>query len=228
MTDKLAAVACLADFDDSAGEFPERSEAIAKFYEDANGDFLVLNKWFGIQVRGSYARVGAVVPQGERRTHFLLALVIGPLTTHPFRDGAPLLLLIETPRTFGGGGVIVSYMAAVRGIIDRRIPTMPARSTSCFSPTRQPCYGRRGSVFGLSVIGCYARVTALLRYGGGCTHFMHSRSRVSIDRRVPAMPGRRTPGFHRPGRHRVHETRSAVRCSTSRMKGELHPAKNHL
>ncbi|CAN0597037.1 unnamed protein product, partial [Laminaria digitata] len=49
MTDKLAAVACLADFDDKAGEFPERSEAISKFYEDADGDFLVLNKWFGIQ-----------------------------------------------------------------------------------------------------------------------------------------------------------------------------------
>ena len=31
----------------------------------------------------------------------LLALVILPLTTHPFRDGAPFLLLIETPTTFG-------------------------------------------------------------------------------------------------------------------------------
>lgn len=28
-----------------------REEAMAKFYEDAGGDFLVLNKWFGIQVR---------------------------------------------------------------------------------------------------------------------------------------------------------------------------------
>ena len=51
MTDKLAAVACLADFDDAGGAFPERSEALAKFYEDAGGDPLVLNKWFGIQVR---------------------------------------------------------------------------------------------------------------------------------------------------------------------------------
>ena len=31
------------------------------------------------------------------RTHLLLALVIWPLTTHPFRDGAPFLPLIETP-----------------------------------------------------------------------------------------------------------------------------------
>ena len=34
-------------------------------------------------------------------THLLLALVIGPLTTRPFRDGARILLLIETPPPFG-------------------------------------------------------------------------------------------------------------------------------
>lgn len=51
MTDKLAAVACLSGFDDSDGVCPERAEALAKFYKDADGDFLVLNKWFGIQVR---------------------------------------------------------------------------------------------------------------------------------------------------------------------------------
>ena len=33
--------------------------------------------------------------------HLLLALVIIPLTTHPFRDRAPFILLIETPSTFG-------------------------------------------------------------------------------------------------------------------------------
>ena len=33
--------------------------------------------------------------------HLMLALVIRPLTTHPSRDGAPFLLLIETPPTFG-------------------------------------------------------------------------------------------------------------------------------
>ncbi|CAM9158816.1 unnamed protein product [Ectocarpus sp. 6 AP-2014] len=49
MTDKLAAVACLANFDDAGGAFPERAEALSKFYNDADGDALVLNKWFGIQ-----------------------------------------------------------------------------------------------------------------------------------------------------------------------------------
>ena len=34
-------------------------------------------------------------------THFLLALVICPFTTHPFRDGTPFLLLVETHPAFG-------------------------------------------------------------------------------------------------------------------------------
>ena len=34
-------------------------------------------------------------------THLLLALVIWPLTTHPFRGRAPFSLLIETPPAFG-------------------------------------------------------------------------------------------------------------------------------
>ena len=34
------------------------------------------------------------------RSYLLLALVCSPLTTHPFRDGAPFLLRIETPPTF--------------------------------------------------------------------------------------------------------------------------------
>ena len=35
---------------------------------------------------------------GAGASHLLLALVIWPLTTHPFRDGAAFLLLIETQK----------------------------------------------------------------------------------------------------------------------------------
>ena len=55
---------------------------------------------------------------------------------------------------------------------------------------------------------------------------MHGRSRVTIDPRTPTMPGRSTSGFHRPGRHCLHQARSVVRCRASRMKGELHPTMN--
>ena len=51
---------------------------------------------------------------------------------------------------------------------------------------------------------------------------------MTIDHRIPTLPGRSTSGFYRPGRHGVHQARIAVRCSASRIKGELHPTKNHV
>ena len=53
---------------------------------------------------------------------------------------------------------------------------------------------------------------------------MHDRSRMTVDPCIPTMPGRSTSGFHRPGRHWLHQARSAMRCWASDMKGELHPA----
>ena len=61
---------------------------------------------------------------------------------------------------------------------------------------------------------------------GGGTQFVHGRSRVTLDPRIPTMPGRSTSGLHQPGRHCLHQARSAMRCSTSRTKGELHLSKN--
>ena len=55
---------------------------------------------------------------------------------------------------------------------------------------------------------------------------MHGRSRVTIDPRAPTMPGRSTSGFHQPGERCVYQARSAVRCSVSGVKGELHPTNN--
>ena len=67
--------------------------------------------------------------------------------------------------------------------------------------------------------------------GGGkgvreCIQFVHGRSRMTVDPRILTMPGRSTSAFPLPGRHCLHQARSAVRCSASRMKGELHPSKN--
>ena len=57
---------------------------------------------------------------------------------------------------------------------------------------------------------------------------MQGRSRMTVDPRIPTMPGRNMSGFHRPGRHCWHQARSTVRCPASRMKGELHPTENRL
>jgi len=49
MTDRLAALSTLV----SSADVPEddKQEQLQKFYDQANGDALVLNKWFAIQVR---------------------------------------------------------------------------------------------------------------------------------------------------------------------------------
>ena len=51
---------------------------------------------------------------------------------------------------------------------------------------------------------------------------MHGRHRMTIDLRIPTMPGRSTSGFHPPGRHYLHQARRSVKSPASRMKGELH------
>ena len=71
-----------------------------------------------------------------------LALVIRPLTTHPFRDGAPFLLLIETPPTLG-------------------------RSLRFFHKSHYNFFIMRGR--------------------GGCTQFVHGRSRTGIDPCIPTI-----------------------------------------
>ena len=62
--------------------------------------------------------------------------------------------------------------------------------------------------------------------GGECSQFVHGRSRMTIDPRIPTMSGRSTSGCHEPGRRCLHQARIAVRCSASRMTGELPPSKN--
>ena len=63
--------------------------------------------------------------------------------------------------------------------------------------------------------------------GVGFSHVTHGRSRMTIDPRIPTIPGRSKSGLHRPCRRCLHQAlRSAVRWQTSHTKGELHPTKN--
>ena len=64
---------------------------------------------------------------------------------------------------------------------------------------------------------------------GECTRVMHGlRSRITIDPRIPTMPGRSTSGFHRRGTVFLYQARNAVRCWASPVTGELHPTKNRF
>ena len=68
-------------------------------------------------------------------------------------------------------------------------------------------------------------VYAVIGRGGGLLDIMLGRSRMTTHPRIPTMPGHSTPGFHRPGRQCSHY-RSAVRCSASYIKSELHPTED--
>ena len=52
---------------------------------------------------------------------------------------------------------------------------------------------------------------------GRGSQFVHGLSRMIIDPRIPTMPGRSTSGVQ-PGRHCLHQARSALRYSVSCMK----------
>ena len=41
--------------------------------------------------------------------------------------------------------------------------------------------------------------------GMGGVHVSCSRDYTTIDSRIPTMPGQSTSGFHRPGRHHMHQ-----------------------
>ena len=51
MTDKISALVCLASMDGKGAD--ARDNALERFYNDANGDALVLNKWFSVQALSS-------------------------------------------------------------------------------------------------------------------------------------------------------------------------------
>ena len=84
------------------------------------------------RVRGGRPRCTSVSGGGEGGTHLLLALFVTPFTTHPFRDRAPFLLLLETPPTYGGRRVLIIMHVCTVKTIDARILRIPRRSTSSF------------------------------------------------------------------------------------------------
>jgi aminopeptidase N len=68
MTDKLAALSCLASIDCS-----ERNDAIETFYRDAGSNALVLNKWFMIQAIADNDNVLARVKELRSHPAFILS-----------------------------------------------------------------------------------------------------------------------------------------------------------
>ena len=118
------------------------------------------------------------------------------------------LPLFREPGQGGGGTQCVHGRS--RMTIDPRIPIVPARSTSGL-------HQLRNNFWKLHFLFPRART------GGGGSQCVHGRKRMTIDPRIPIAPARSASGFHQPGRHGLHQARIALRCSASRIKGELHP-----
>ena len=146
----------------------------------------------------------------------------------PSRDTLNNWALVTSFSFHEGEGVcVIIIVMHVCSPLNRR-PSHPyiARTEHVrFLPTRQMFIApraRRREVFGEPREGWAAS-----RVGGGGTHFMHNRSLNTVDYHILKMPGRSTSGFLRPGIHRAHQARSAVRCPASRMKGKRRSTKNH-
>ena len=57
---------------------------------------------------------------------------------------------------------------------------------------------------------------------------MHGRSRMTIDPRIPTMPGRSTSGFHQPGRHCLTKRPTVPGWSTSGFRNNIRAEEEQL
>ena len=125
---------------------------------------------------------------GRGRTRSIvacLAVVIWPLTTHPFRDGSPFLLVN------GDAANIWAHIAFLFPYVLRR-NILLVLSRSCSAACGHHLSPRTAIVFSLPSTVVYQAVG-----GGGkeCTHTILGRSPTPLHRRIPAMPGRSTSVF---------------------------------
>jgi len=95
MTDKVAALTCLASMDDSESDgvggtaTAAREEIIQRFYDEAQGDALVLDKWFSIQAMADLPDILERVQALQQHTDFTLKnpnrcrALVGGFTANP-------------------------------------------------------------------------------------------------------------------------------------------------
>ena len=113
----------------------------------------------------------------------------------------------------GGGGVLqLCIHRRVRGERVAAASFIGGRELLCKPPLMLFGCCREGK----EGEGCcaYCMFMSTGKKTGGCTQFVHGRSRMAVDPRIPTMPRRNTSGFQ-PGRHCLHQARSAVRCSAT-------------
>lgn len=91
MTDKVSALNCLASMDDGDGGISTlaRDAIIQRFYDEANGDALVLDKWFSIQAMADLPDILERVKALKKHSDFTLKnpnrcrALVGGFTANP-------------------------------------------------------------------------------------------------------------------------------------------------
>ena len=88
--------------------------------------------------------------------------------------------------------------------------------------------GIKGRLHGTETHRPHTRISLRCRGrgGGGYSQLVHGCGHMTIDPRIPTIPGRSPSGSHQPGIHCSHQTRSAVGRSANCKKGKPHPSKN--
>jgi aminopeptidase N len=125
MTDRLAALSLLAD---RAGE--RRDNALAEFYEEWQGNALVIDKWFAVQARSgapdTLARVAALTahPDFDWRNPNRVRAVLAAFAGNPARFHDP-----------SGAGYKLLADAIIR--LDASNPQLAAKLTTCLGTWRR-------------------------------------------------------------------------------------------
>ena len=135
---------------------------------------------------------------GGGRLHALLALVVWPLTTHRFQDGA----------CFFGWGVRPFFTCQPSRKM--RVELLMSRDVFVLGKGKyRPSSELPALGIDFSVEDVGEGVASESRLRAEFSSFMHCRSRMTIGPHVPTLPGRSSSRFHRPGRHRVCTKRGA-------------------
>lgn len=121
MSDKIAALASLV-----SKHSPEREEALAAFHKDAQGDALVLNKWFNIQASSDLPDLLDIVKKLKQHNDFIIS--------NPNRARAVLAVFAGNLVHFHAeDGEGYKFLADSIIEIDALNPQVAARLSSAFS-----------------------------------------------------------------------------------------------
>jgi len=126
MTDKLSALANLVSFDDSV---PEKEQALASFYEDANSDPLVINKWFMVQAAADAPNLLQKVKDLTNHPDFTLK--------NPNRARSLISVFAATPKFHAEDGEGYVFLKDIIKQLDALNPQISSRMATSFMSWRK-------------------------------------------------------------------------------------------